>query len=137
MPNRFHRRKRLSLQEFEDRFPDDEACAEHLFRIRFPDGFACPRCGGSRATRLQRPRGVHECRDCKRQTSATAGTFMHRSHVPRKRRFRSSTSAEPPEQHPMPIPAGRIPDEPKRLRAKPTSRAINILYQRTQGNKPF
>ena len=89
MPNRFHRRKRLSLQEFEDRFPDDEACAEHLFRIRFPGGFVCPRCGSSRSTRLKRPRCVHECRDCKRQTSATAGTFMHRSHVPLKGRFRA------------------------------------------------
>ena len=79
----------LSLQGFEDRFPDDEACAEHLFRIRFPGGFVCPTCGSSRATRLKRPRCMHECRDCKRQTSATAGTFRHRSHVPLKGRFRA------------------------------------------------
>ena len=72
----------LSADQFEAMFPDDEACAEDLFRRRWPDGFVCPDCGSRNAVRLKRPRCVHQCRDCRKQTSVTAGTFMHRSHVP-------------------------------------------------------
>lgn len=44
---------------------------------------------GSRATRLKRPRCAHECRNRKRQTSVTAGTFKRRSHVSLKSWFRA------------------------------------------------
>ena len=72
----------MSADRFERMFPDDEACAEDLFRRRWPDGFVCPDCGSRNAVRLKRPRCVRQCRDCRKQTSAPAGTFMHRSHVP-------------------------------------------------------
>ncbi len=72
----------MSADRFERMFPDDEACAEDLFRRRWPDGFVCPDCGSGNAVRLKRPRCVRQCRDCRKQTSAAAGTFMHRSHVP-------------------------------------------------------
>ena len=29
---------------FEAWFPDDAACREYLARLRWPDGFVCPRC---------------------------------------------------------------------------------------------
>ena len=34
------------LLEFEARFSTEEACREYLFRLRWPDGFCCPRCSG-------------------------------------------------------------------------------------------
>ncbi len=34
-----------TLPEFQRMFPDEEACWEHLRRIRWPRGFRCPRCG--------------------------------------------------------------------------------------------
>ena len=34
------------LPEFEARFSMEAACREYLFRLRWPDGFCCPRCGG-------------------------------------------------------------------------------------------
>ena len=37
--------KPLSIQEFFRQFPDDDACLAHLFKIRFGDNPACPRCG--------------------------------------------------------------------------------------------
>ena len=36
----------MSRQEFEARFPDDDACARYLAERRWPDGFVCPACGG-------------------------------------------------------------------------------------------
>jgi len=34
-----------TLLEFQHLFPDDTACARHLERIRWPEGFECPSCG--------------------------------------------------------------------------------------------
>ncbi len=35
----------FNVQDFFRRFSDDDACLEHLFRIRFGDEPACPKCG--------------------------------------------------------------------------------------------
>ena len=33
-----------TLLEFQKLFPDEAACASHLERIRWPEGFKCPYC---------------------------------------------------------------------------------------------
>src|SRR5664280_347243 len=70
-----------TLAEFHHRFPDDEACLRYLVETRWPDGFRCPGCGRANA-RLLSTRGVWQCRACRRQTSATAGTVLHRMRQP-------------------------------------------------------
>jgi predicted RNA-binding Zn-ribbon protein involved in translation (DUF1610 family) len=71
-----------SLTEFEQRFGDEAACAEYLATARWPDGFACPACGGDRAWRLKTKWWTYECARCGRQTSVTAGTIMDHSKLP-------------------------------------------------------
>ena len=71
-----------SLIEFQQRFPDEAACVEYLFKARWPDGFVCPGCGTSRAWALQTKPWTWECTGCHRQTSVTAGTIMHHSKLP-------------------------------------------------------
>ena len=71
-----------SLPEFERRFPDEAACAEWLLEHRWGRGFACPGCGHDRFWRLGRKVLTLQCRACRRETSVTAGTVMHRSHLP-------------------------------------------------------
>jgi predicted RNA-binding Zn-ribbon protein involved in translation (DUF1610 family) len=71
-----------SLTEFEQRFADEDACAEYLAAARWPDGFVCPGCGGSKAWRLESKAWTYECAGCGRQTSVTAGTIMHHSRLP-------------------------------------------------------
>jgi predicted RNA-binding Zn-ribbon protein involved in translation (DUF1610 family) len=71
-----------SLTEFEQRFADEDVCAEYLAATRWPDGFACPGCGGSKAWRLESKSWTYECARCGRQTSVTAGTIMHHSKLP-------------------------------------------------------
>ncbi len=73
-----------SLPEFEAQFPDDEACARWLFGKRWPDGFRCPGCGHAKGWELGRGTLLVECARCRRQTSVTAGTVLHRSHLPLK-----------------------------------------------------
>src|SRR5215211_406381 len=71
-----------SLPEFEARFPDDAACARWLFEKRWPDGFRCPGCGHVKGWELERGLLLVECARRHRQTSVTAGTALHRSHLP-------------------------------------------------------
>lgn len=72
-----------SLREFQRQFPDDAACAEYLVSARWPDGFRCPACGKAKAWRLAcRGRLTFACAACAKEISVTAGTIMHRSHLP-------------------------------------------------------
>ncbi|XHR29160.1 MAG: IS1595 family transposase [Chthoniobacteraceae bacterium] len=77
----------LSLHEFEERFPDDDTCADYLEAGRWPGGFVCPHCGCQRGWKLLVRQWTWECRDCGRQTSVTSGTVMHGSKVPLKTWF--------------------------------------------------
>jgi hypothetical protein len=73
-----------SLPEFEAQFPDDAACARWLLEKRWPEGFRCPGCGHDKGWELSRGTLLIECARCHRQTSVTAGTVLHRSHLPLK-----------------------------------------------------
>jgi len=75
------------ILELEDRFPTEEACREYLFRLRWPEGFRCPRCGHGRAWALAR--GLHECAACGVQTSVTAGTIFQDTRKPLRLWFRA------------------------------------------------
>ncbi|HAG10459.1 MAG TPA: IS1595 family transposase [Desulfotomaculum sp.] len=68
----------ISLLEFQSRFRDEEACREHLFSLRWPEGFYCPRCGNKTAY-LIKTRHLYECTSCSYQVSVTAGTVMHKT----------------------------------------------------------
>ena len=37
----------LSFKEFRTKFATEEDCRNYLFEERFPEGFVCPKCGGS------------------------------------------------------------------------------------------
>jgi transposase-like protein len=70
-----------TLPEFIRWFHDEDACFDYVVSCRWPDGFRCPGCGHDAAHRL-RARRLLQCASCRRQTSATAGTVMHRSKLP-------------------------------------------------------
>lgn len=72
-----------TLPEFQRVFPDDGACARYLEKLRWPDGFACPRCGhaGEPYRFPKRSSVVLRCRACQRNISLTASTAMQSSHT--------------------------------------------------------
>ena len=84
MPSRWKYDRPMSRAAFEARFPDEASCARHLAAKRWPDGFVCPACGHDRGWELKRRRASWECAACGKETSVTAGTIMHRSHLPLK-----------------------------------------------------
>lgn len=69
-----------TLQEFDEWFPSESACVEHLEAIRWSDGFRCPVCGGESAWRTAR--GQSRCSTCQRQISPTAGTVFEGTRKP-------------------------------------------------------
>lgn len=75
-----------SLAEFQSRFATEEACADYLFRSRWPEGFACPKCRSPDAYGIE-SRGLHQCRSCRYQVSLTAGTVLHRTRLPLRQWF--------------------------------------------------
>lgn len=70
-----------SLLGFQKAFGTEEACVDHLRRMRWPDGFVCPRCGHDKAW-LIRTRKVMDCKKCRAKTSLTAGTIFHKTRTP-------------------------------------------------------
>jgi hypothetical protein len=69
-----------TLIEFQEMFPDEDACWAHLRSVRWPEGFECPACQHRESSWLSRRR-LEQCRACRRQTSVTAGTVLHGTRV--------------------------------------------------------
>lgn len=74
-------KKAMSFAQFLKRFPNEKTCAEYLYHVRWPNGFVCPVCGHQHCYALNRP-GRYQCAKCRHQTSLTANTVMHRTHLP-------------------------------------------------------
>ncbi|OGZ07989.1 MAG: hypothetical protein A2762_00165 [Candidatus Lloydbacteria bacterium RIFCSPHIGHO2_01_FULL_54_11] len=66
--------------DFHDMFPPEEACAEHLIRLRWPDGFVCPHGQATRA--WKKSTVLFRCASCRRDTSASSGAIFRQSHLP-------------------------------------------------------
>ena len=75
------RKKMLSFTQFIKRFPDEKACVEYLYSVKWPQGFECPVCGCRHGYTLKNRR-QYQCARCRHQASLTANTVMHRSHLP-------------------------------------------------------
>jgi len=72
--------------ELEANFSTEEACRAYLARLRWPNGFACPRCGSRKAWPV---RDRWECAGCGCQTSVTAGTIFQDTRTPLRVWFRA------------------------------------------------
>lgn len=67
-----------SWVEFLNWFHSEQACRDYLEKLRWVDGLVCPKCGKvSQVERISRGRLV--CRECKHQTTATAGTVFDKT----------------------------------------------------------
>jgi transposase-like protein len=75
-----------TLAEFERRFVTADACRAYLVQLRWPDGFQCPKCGGTTAWPVA---VLLECTSCGHQTSVTAGTIFQDTRTPLPTWFRA------------------------------------------------
>ena len=74
--------EKMSFKQFRDKFSDETTCRDYLFKVRWPEGYICPKCGCKEFTYLKSRNGIFQCRHCHHQTTLTAGTVMHRTHLP-------------------------------------------------------
>ena len=72
--------KKMGVLEVQKQFDTEEACEEYLFELRWPNGFICPRCGCREYYEIA-TRKKYQCKNCRYQSSVTAGTVMDRSHL--------------------------------------------------------
>ncbi|MFZ5640729.1 MAG: IS1595 family transposase [Bacillota bacterium] len=75
--------KKMSLPQFQRKFATEKECAEYLFRLRWPDGFLCPRCNHPQYYAIK-GRHLYQCAnpECRYQASVTAGTVLHKTRTP-------------------------------------------------------
>jgi len=73
--------KEFSFSKFIKRFSSEKACSEYLYQAKWPEGYVCPQCG-CREYYPVRNYGRYQCKHCRHQTTLTANTVMHRTHLP-------------------------------------------------------
>ncbi len=73
--------------EFQDIFRSEDACRDFLFKVRWPEGFKCPGCGGHKV--WLNKRNLIVCSKCGYQGSLTSGTVMHGTKKPLQMWFRA------------------------------------------------
>ncbi|HEX2762803.1 MAG TPA: IS1595 family transposase [Allosphingosinicella sp.] len=76
------KRKAPTLRQFQDRFPTEEACLDHLFRVRYGTDFECPGCARPAPFSRVRSRRSYQCQWCAYQVYPTAGTPFDRTRTP-------------------------------------------------------
>ncbi len=66
--------KPLTIRQFFQMFPDDETCLQHLFDVRFGQGYECPKCErASKWFRIKAER-AYSCQWCGHHLHPTVGT---------------------------------------------------------------
>lgn len=77
--------KGMPLGTFLKLYSNEKQCEDRLVTLRWKDGYVCPKCGCHHANRL--PNGRYQCAQCRHQVSVTAGTVLHKTHMPLRQWF--------------------------------------------------
>lgn len=70
----------ISFMQFKKKFDSEATCRDHLYKMRWPNGFCCPKCGSLTHYAIS-TRNLLECADCHYQASVTVGTVMEKTHL--------------------------------------------------------
>ncbi|MCW3849393.1 IS1595 family transposase [Sphingomonas sp. LB-2] len=71
--------KAPTLRQFQDRFPTEESCLDHLFQVRYGSNFDCPKCNRPAKYSRVKARRSYQCNWCANQLYPTAGTPFERT----------------------------------------------------------
>ena len=74
--------KAPTLRQFQDRFPTEDSCLDHLFQVRYGTDFECPGCGREAKYSRVKARRSYQCQWCAHQVYPTAGTPFDRTRTP-------------------------------------------------------
>lgn len=76
----------INYDEFNKRFPSEEECLNYLFRLRWADGYCCPKCNCKENWKISASK--YKCRQCSYQTTVTTGTLFHNTRIDIRTWFR-------------------------------------------------
>lgn len=71
--------KAPTLRQFQDRFPTEDSCLDHLMRTRFGETLTCGGCGKDAKYYRVKKRRSYACEHCGHQVYPTADTPFHRT----------------------------------------------------------
>jgi len=98
---------RYTIKEFNEQFPTEDSCLEHIFKSRYGRGYTCPKCGKTGFYRVK-GRKCWACAWCAHQIHPLANTIFHKSDTPLRSWFfaillmsqsRNGVSAKEIERH--------------------------------------
>ena len=73
----------VSLYQFFQRFPDEEAARQYFERNRWGGEVACPHCGSLSVSEVKNHKPMpYRCRDCRQHFSVRTGTVLAESRLP-------------------------------------------------------
>lgn len=73
--------------EFEQRFDSETKCRDYLAKLRWPEGFQCPKCQSRKYWMTKQ--GLYYCAACEYKSSVTSGTVFQGTSKPLKLWFRA------------------------------------------------
>lgn len=82
---------KLSLDAFDKRFPDDDACKQYLVDVRWPDGVRCARCNNEKVYAVKAKPFTWVCKKCGKtpyRFSVLVGTIFKDTKMPLKAWFK-------------------------------------------------
>lgn len=78
----------MTFIQFQKKFQTEEDCHEHLFTLKWPDGYGCPKCNHDVCfVIVTRNQPLYECKKCHHQTTVTAGTIFEKTRTPLSKWF--------------------------------------------------
>lgn len=79
--------KGFSITDFFRRFPDDDACLDHLMRVRYGKTLECPKCGKEGRFARLRKLPAYACPWCGHHIHPMQGTPFERTRTPLQKWF--------------------------------------------------
>ena len=76
--------KNFTYRQFEELFPDDDACLEFIFRKKYTDALTCKKCNQQAHYHKVTGRKCYACEHCGHQVHPLAKTIFHKSATPLK-----------------------------------------------------
>jgi len=81
-----HTFENLTIFEFQEKFPDDQACLNYLAELKWSTGFICPHCGHNKYCNGGKAH-IRQCTKCRHLISPTSGTLFHKVKFPLLKAF--------------------------------------------------
>ncbi|SDW84003.1 Transposase zinc-ribbon domain-containing protein [Hydrobacter penzbergensis] len=75
-------KNRYTIDEFRAEYPNNDACLEKLWQLRYGSNFVCPKCENTSTYKRVKGRRSYQCQSCANQIYPTQGTIFEKSTTP-------------------------------------------------------